>query len=90
VTFAPSAGRPCEALSLLRVKEKVQAALAKVAAEKELADRAAREAAVASQVLSGPAGAAEPSGGPLDVVSDPTASSPGLGGDLGPSRAKPR
>jgi hypothetical protein len=56
-------------LSPLRVKEKVQAALAKVAAEKELAVRAAREAAVASQVLSGPAGAAEPSGGPPDVVS---------------------
>jgi hypothetical protein len=90
VTFAPSAGTTCEALSLLRAKEKVQDALAKVAAEKDLADQVAREAAVVAQELSGTAGEAAPSVPPLDVVSVPTDSSPGLGGDPGPSRAKPR
>jgi hypothetical protein len=58
MTFVPSAGTPCEALSLLMAKEKVQATLAKVAAEKELADRAAREAAAASLALSDSAGGA--------------------------------
>jgi hypothetical protein len=91
VTFVPSVGTLCEALSLLRAKEKVQVALARVAAEKELADRAAREAAVASLPLSDSAGVpaltgGPPQGGPRELVT----TSLGLGGDPGPSRAKPR
>jgi hypothetical protein len=48
--FVPSAGSPGEALSLLRAKEKVQAALAEVALrkEQETAARAAREVAAAA------------------------------------------
>jgi hypothetical protein len=48
VVFTPAAGTPVEAISLIRAKERVQAALAEVAARKELelAARKAREAAL--------------------------------------------
>jgi hypothetical protein len=50
IVFVPSAGSPGEALSLLKAKEKVQAALAEVALrkEQEAAVHAAREAAAAA------------------------------------------
>jgi hypothetical protein len=50
IVFVPSAGSPGEALSLLRAKEKVQAALAEVALrkEQEVVVHAAREATAAA------------------------------------------
>jgi hypothetical protein len=51
IVFTPSAGSPVEALSILRAREKVQAALAAAALRKdmELAASAAREAASSAQ-----------------------------------------
>jgi hypothetical protein len=54
VVFTPSAGTPVEALSLIRAKERVQAALASVTRRQEIAKeeeaaREAREAAFADQ-----------------------------------------
>jgi hypothetical protein len=59
VVFVPSAGSPSEALSVLRAKEQVQAALAEVAnrLEKEKEARAAREAASSTSAAQGEAGA---------------------------------
>jgi hypothetical protein len=50
VVFVPSVGSPGEALSILRAKEKVQAALAELAfrKERETAKRATREVAASS------------------------------------------
>jgi hypothetical protein len=59
VVFVPSAGSPSEALSVLRAKEQVQAALAEVATrlEKEKESRAAREAVPSTSAALGEAGA---------------------------------
>jgi hypothetical protein len=59
VVFVPSAGSPSKALSVLRVKEQVLAALAEVAniMEKESEARAAREAAPSTSAVQGEAGA---------------------------------
>jgi hypothetical protein len=92
VMFVPSVGTPGEALSLLRAKENVQAALARVAAEKaELEARAAREAAAApsSQAVSGE-DAGPVDGTSLGGIDDPAVASVGLGGDPGPSCRRPR
>jgi hypothetical protein len=58
IVFVPSAGSPGEALSLIRAKEKVQAALAEVALhkEQEAALHAAREAAAAAMPAASEAG----------------------------------
>jgi hypothetical protein len=92
VMFVPSVGTPGEALSLLRAKEKVQAALARVAAEKaELEARAAREAAAAlSSKADLVADAGPMDGPPLGGPGDPSDTSSGMGGDPGPSSRRPR
>jgi hypothetical protein len=58
IVFVPSAGSPGEALSLIRAKEKVQAALAEVALhkEQEAALHVAREAAAAAMPAASEAG----------------------------------
>jgi hypothetical protein len=92
VMFVPSAGTPGEALSLLRAKEKVQAVLARVVAEKaEVEARAAREVAAASLSQDDAMVVAALEGGPTPGgPSEPSDASPGLGRDPGPSRGKPR
>jgi hypothetical protein len=66
VVFVPSAGSPSEALSVLRVKKQVQAALAEVAnrLEKEREARAAREAAPSTSAAQGEAGVSPTADGP--------------------------
>jgi hypothetical protein len=59
IVFTPSAGSPVEALSILRAKEKVQAALAEAAVRKDLeaAARAAREVMLSPSTTQEEAGA---------------------------------
>jgi hypothetical protein len=66
VVFVLSAGSPSEALSVLRAKEQVQAALAEVAIrlEKEKEARAAREAVPSTLAAQGEAGASFAAAGP--------------------------
>jgi hypothetical protein len=76
IVFVPSAGSPGEALSLIRAKEKVQAALAEVALhkEQEAALHAAREAAAAAMPAASEAGTSA------------AAAAAGSGGELRPPR----
>jgi hypothetical protein len=76
VVFVSSAGSPSEALSVLRAKEQVQAALAEVAnrMEKEREARAAREASLSTSAVQGEAGvslAADGSSRKMEQVSPP-------------------
>jgi hypothetical protein len=95
VVFTPAAGTPVEAISLIRAKERVQAALAAVAArkEQELVARAAREAAQPAAVegegippagTAGAPAAVAQSAGEAEGLLPATVSSPGHGS--GPGR----
>jgi hypothetical protein len=95
VVFTPAAGTPVEAISLIRAKERVQAALAEVAARKEQEQvaRAAREAAQPTSAegegtsLAGSAGipvAVAQSAGEAEGPLPASMSSPGQG--FGPGR----
>jgi hypothetical protein len=90
IVFVPSAGSPGEALSLLRAKEKVQAALAEVALckEQESAARAAREAAAAARSATSEVGTSTAEaclGG--EALADPLLVPPEV---LAPSQSTPR